>query len=475
MGGTAEARASDLDGFWKDLVDCRGKLPEVLRVVGRQVADAVGDGSVLTMLDPTGTVLHPVAVYHHDPVVARAMEEVLAGEDVTVGVGIAGTAAAERRPVVLNDLEPDVVEDTIQPQFVPFAQEHPIRALAIVPLLASGELVGTLGAVRTASGRPYTAKDVTRLEALAERAALAIAESVATPRRIGHDDFEALFVHSVDGLMITTPDGHILAANPAACSILGMSEREVVEHGRGGVLQADDALMQALAERAAFGRARAELTFRRSDGTTFVADVTSAIYATRDGAARTCVIFRDIDDAVAARERDRARMAELEARADRDALTGLWNRHGWAVAVEQALATADREGLRAQLLFVDVDDLKGINDREGHACGDAAIAAVGRALVLATREADVACRAGGDEFLVLLVDARPEDVEGLVARLRDAVAGDTTAHGVTFTVGSVERRPGAMTPIGELVDAADRAMYANKVVRRLRRSRATER
>ena len=62
-------------------------------------------------------------------------------------------------------------------------------------------MTGTLGAVRTASGRPYTAKDVTRLESLAERAALAIAESVATPRRIGHDDFEALFVHSVDGLI----------------------------------------------------------------------------------------------------------------------------------------------------------------------------------------------------------------------------------------------------------------------------------
>ena len=468
MGGSTVPARTDMDGFWNALVACRGNLPEVLRVVGRQVTETLGDGSVLTMLDPSGTVLRPMAVFHNDPVVRSAMEEVLGKTDVAVGAGVVGSVAAKRRPVVLNDLPPSVIEATVQAQFVPFAQKHPIRALAIVPLLASGELVGTLGAVRTESTEPYRQQDVRRLEALAERAALAIASATSTPRRIGHDDFEALFAHSLDGLMITTPDGHILAANPAACSMLGLTEREILEHGREGVVHADQALRDALDERAMFGRTRAELTLRRGDGTTFVADVTSAIFTTQGGAPRACIIFRDIDDAVAARERDSARMAELEARADRDALTGLWNRQGWAITVEQALAVADRRGFLSQLLFIDLDDLKGINDRLGHAAGDAAIAAVGHALVRVTRGADVVCRSGGDEFLVLLVDARPEDVVGLSERLHEALSADETVPGVTFTVGSVERRPGTTTPIAELVDVADRAMYSRKVVGRPR-------
>jgi diguanylate cyclase (GGDEF)-like protein/PAS domain S-box-containing protein len=470
MEASSVTARTDMDGFWAALVACRGNLPEVLRVVGRQVTDTLGDGSVLTMLDPNGRVLHPVAVFHKDPVVAQAMEEALGGADVEVGSGVAGSVAAERRPVVLNDMPPSVIEETVHDQFVPFTQMHPIRALAIVPLLAAGELMGTLGAVRTESSAPYGPEDVRRLEVLAERAALAIADATSTPRRIGHDDFEALFAHSVDGLMITTPDGHILAANPSACSMLDRTEREILEQGREGLVVADQALRDALDERAAFGRVRAELTMRRGDGTTFVADVTSAIFTTHSGAPRACIIFRDIDDAVAARERDSARMAELEARADRDDLTGLWNRQGWATSVEQALAIADRRGFVSQLLFIDVDDLKGINDRLGHAAGDAAIAAVGQALVRETRGADVVCRSGGDEFLVLLVDARPEDVAGLSERLRDAVAADERAPGVTVTIGSVERRPGTSTPIGQLVEQADHAMYSHKVVGRLRRT-----
>jgi diguanylate cyclase (GGDEF)-like protein len=90
--------------------------------------------------------------------------------------------------------------------------------------------------------------------------------------------------------------------------------------------------------------------------------------------------------------------------------------------------------------------------------------------VLTTRGADVVCRAGGDEFVVLLVDARAEDVTGFSERLRQAIATDRVAPDVRFTVGSVERRPGTSTPIEALVEAADRAMYANKVVGRLRRA-----
>jgi len=169
--------------------------------------------------------------------------------------------------------------------------------MLIVPMVAGGELVGTLGSIRTSSSAPYSTDDLRLLEALGERAALAIADTMATPRKIGAEDYQALFRYSVDGLLITAPDGQILAANPAMCDMVGMTERELIDAGRDAVVVATDPrLGPALEERAAAGRARSLLTLRRGDGSTFEAEVTSTIYATGDGRARTCMIIRAVEE-----------------------------------------------------------------------------------------------------------------------------------------------------------------------------------
>lgn len=241
--------------------------------------------------------------------------------------------------------------------------------------------------------------------------------------------------------------------------------------GREALLVPDDPrLADALAERAAAGHARAELTMRRGDGTTFEADVASTVFTTPDRKVRAVVIFRDISEQVAAREAALSRFVELEEAADRDPLTGLWNRRGFGVAAQQALASADRDGLVAQVLFVDLDGLKALNDLQGHAVGDAAIQAVGRAIHGAIREADVAGRLGGDEFLVLLVDASREDASQVVDRVRDELASDPDKPtGLSFSTGSTERTPNLGVSLDRLIDAADRDMYQQKVLNRLRR------
>jgi diguanylate cyclase (GGDEF)-like protein/PAS domain S-box-containing protein len=451
-------------------VACHHELPALLRVIADQVVDLFGDGCVLTIVEPGSTTLVPRAVVHRDPTVEAAMRLVLTREQMRIGEGIAGTVAADRRPILLNDLPLETIAETTPPQFLPFVRDHPLRALMVAPLLASGELVGTLGAVRTSSDEPYTATDLRHLEALAERAALAVHETLAGPRTIDAADYEAIFRHNLDGVLLTTPDGHILAANPAACSMLGLSEREIVDGGREAVVVSDDPrLAQALAERAAAGRARAEFAMRRGDGSTFTADVSSAIFTTPDGQVRAVVIFRDVSDQVASREQAHARVAELEQAADRDPLTGLWNRRGFSVASEQALATADRQGVVAQLVFVDVDGLKAINDTRGHAVGDDAIRAVAAAIDRTVREGDVACRFGGDEFVILLLDTPTHEVASISERISKELADDPlTPPGITFSTGVVERRPGADADLTEQIDAADRDMYQQRVLRRLR-------
>jgi diguanylate cyclase (GGDEF)-like protein/PAS domain S-box-containing protein len=459
-----------LDEFWAALLGCRRDLPGLLRTIAERVVDVIGDGCVLTRVTEDGTALRPEVIVHSDAQVAAAMRAVLGSGTVRIGEGIAGSVAADRHAVLLNDLPVETVTATTPERFLPFVRDHPMRALMIVPLVTAESLLGTLGVVRTSSSEGFTTADLRVLEALAERAALAIADALASPATIGTADHEAIFRYNLDGILITVPDGHILAANPAACSILGMTEDEIVRGGRDALVVADDPnLERGLAARAANGHARGELQLRRGEGTTFVADVSSTIFANAEGKVRATVIFRDISDQVAARERTFRRLAKLEDIADRDPLTGLLNRRGLGVACPPLLAAADRETQVSQVVFIDVDQLKAINDSEGHAAGDAALVAVAAAIRRATRDADIVARLGGDEFVIVTIDTPSSRVPSIIDRIQHELGEDPAAPaGLTVSAGFAEREPHDERTLEDMVDEADRDMYQRRMFRRLR-------
>jgi diguanylate cyclase (GGDEF)-like protein/PAS domain S-box-containing protein len=453
--------------FWTAMDEHRHDLGALLDLIARRVVSLLGDGCVLATVTEDGLWLHPTAIAHVDPPVEAAMRAVLEAQDTRIGEGLAGTVAADRRSMLLNDLQPATIAETTPAQYLPFVRDHPMRALAIAPLVAAGELVGTLGAVRTSSDRPFTDEDLRLVEGLAERAALAIVEALGGPRSVGPSDFEAIYRHSLDGVLITVPDGHILAANPAACEILGMTEREIRAAGRWGLMVAEDPnLPVALAERATAGRARAELSMYRGDGSTIVVDVGSTIYTDR-GRTRAVVIFRDVTEQATARDVARSRVDELEHAAHRDVMTGLLNRRGFVVATEAALAACDRRSAPSCILFVDLDGLKDINDRGGHAAGDAAIVEVGAAIHRALREEDIACRLGGDEFVALLVDTDLRGAQQVVERIRSELAPPPGREALSISTGAVERTPEVRAVLDELIAAADREMYQQKILNRL--------
>lgn len=463
-------RRPALDSFWASLVACHDDVDALLNVIAQRVVDVFGDGCVLTTVTDDGTALHPRIVLHRDRAVASAMHQVLATRDSRIGEGLAGTVAEQRRSIALNDLDPEVVSETSPEPFLPFVRDHPMRALAIAPMIAAGELVGTLGAVRTESDEPYQPGDVHLLEAFAERAALAIAAARAGPRELGPSDLEAVFDHSMDGVLIATPDGHVLAANPEACRVLGRSERELVLGGRDAIVVADDpAFERGLQARAEHGRARGRMALQRGDGTTFVAEVASVLYTTLDHKVRAIVDFRDVTEELAVREAARARAESLELRASRDPLTGVGNRYGFTLAAEQALAAAERRGEGVALLFLDIDHLKAINDEHGHLTGDAALVTVARAIEGAIRGEDVAGRFGGDEFVVLLTESPPDTGAAVIQRIEDGIARDESVGPmVSISVGVAAPRPDERSTLSELIERADRDMYRRRVVRRAR-------
>ncbi|MDR9390737.1 MAG: GGDEF domain-containing protein [Trueperaceae bacterium] len=158
--------------------------------------------------------------------------------------------------------------------------------------------------------------------------------------------------------------------------------------------------------------------------------------------------------------------AELERLATLDPLTGLPNARSFDASAEAALARAERAGEPLSVLLMDLDHFKTVNDRFGHAAGDAVLAHVAGLLRAGARTGDVPARLGGEEFVVLLPDIDPAGArrvaERLLATLREArveVEGSEVA--VTASVGVAAWRPGEAN-LSPALRRADRAMYRAK-------------
>ncbi len=107
--------------------------------------------------------------------------------------------------------------------------------------------------------------------------------------------YKLLFEASLDGVLLTAPNGRIFSANPALCRLLGRSEEEIIVLGRGGVVDREDPrLAEALAERDRTGKFAGELTMIHKEGTKIPVEITTAVFKDRFGQARTSMIIRDI-------------------------------------------------------------------------------------------------------------------------------------------------------------------------------------
>ena len=127
--------------------------------------------------------------------------------------------------------------------------------------------------------------------------------SVERPR-VGAEIYRAAVEHSVDGVLITVPDGRILYANQAACAMLGATEKEIVRRGRQGFTPVGDHRWEsALDERARTGRTKTVAPMIRRDGSRFLAEVTSSIFTESHGELRTVVIMRDVTSRVRLEQR----------------------------------------------------------------------------------------------------------------------------------------------------------------------------
>jgi diguanylate cyclase (GGDEF)-like protein len=148
--------------------------------------------------------------------------------------------------------------------------------------------------------------------------------------------------------------------------------------------------------------------------------------------------------------------------ASHDALTGLLNRRSYELLLDQAVSRARRYGWPFALVLLDLDDFKVVNDRYGHAAGDAALRAVGAELRAALRGGDVAARLGGDEFALLVVGVENvASLSPLLGRLKRALERAVPETTVGFSVG-VACFPSDTDDPEALTGLADERLYAAK-------------
>ncbi len=180
-------------------------------------------------------------------------------------------------------------------------------------------------------------------------------------------------------------------------------------------------------------------------------------------------LLTEIEDLRGEVGRLKGRLTEVEELADRDALTPLLNRRALLRELGRIRTFAQRYGSPASLVYFDLDDLKGVNDRLGHAAGDAALKAVAERLSANVRESDIVGRMGGDEFAVILVQADQATAEAKAAALARAIEAEPVKFGDWSSPLHVSWGVREITQDAEpeaLVSQADAAMYAKKRERR---------
>ncbi len=283
------------------------------------------------------------------------------------------------------------------------------------------------------------------------------------------DLMTVLFQGSTEGMILCDGDGRIEAANPAIereCRwTLAELSGKALEH-----LLADKdrpAIRAAIEDGERSGlpeppRWNGEVAFRRRDGTTFPTwTIVTAIPDTVSGRpARFVVLVRDLSFA-------RRADAEIRRRSELDSLTGLPNRQKLLRRIAHAMSSATQAANRQlALIFLDIDRLKQVNDRYGHAAGDAVLRQLALRMNSLVGPEDLLARHSGDEFALLL--SGPDAVSRLpqvLQRLREDVARPFQLDRGNVQIGlsiGVAFSPEHASNAAELIAAADQARFVAK-------------
>jgi diguanylate cyclase (GGDEF)-like protein/PAS domain S-box-containing protein len=324
------------------------------------------------------------------------------------------------------------------------------------------------------------------LRAEGEEATIAqrLSESEARYRLLAENSHDVIWTLDI-------PSRRFTYVSPSVLALRGYTPQEVLGQTMEGSLTPESAarvareIDQRLRRIAAGDRAAqvvtSELEQLCKDGSVVSTEVVSSYLLDKDGVARTILgITRNVSERKAAERALLESNRQLQARIEeigqlqialqelavRDGLTALYNRRYLDETLEREVSRARREGNPLSLVMLDIDHFKRVNDTYGHQAGDEVLRVLAATLMADIRTEDIACRYGGEEFLILLPGMPLASAMERAERWRKSVEELSIAHGhlaigFTISLGVAAYPEHGKTP-DDLTRCADQALYRAK-------------
>jgi diguanylate cyclase (GGDEF)-like protein/PAS domain S-box-containing protein len=368
-----------------------------------------------------------------------------------------GRSKSEIIGKAINDVaSPEIVEKHLEHDHVLLAEgghqvyeaplsawdgEHHVIFIKTAYRRPDGTIAGILGILKDITQRLRSEQEIEQLRRFSESTAQTMTE----------------------GLVLTDAEGRFTFVNPAAARMIGYSPAEMIDRPvlsfvpkecHGIVRRADEKRSKGISD-------RYELPFLHRDGTRRVILVSGGPRIQGAQFGGTLAVLTDITERKAMEE-------EIRALSLHDELTGLHNRRGFMTLADHVLKTGSRMKKAVALIYLDVDDLKRINDSGGHKMGDRALVEIAFILKKSFRESDIMGRLGGDEFAILAQEATTQIAGTLIQRLGTRLeqfnsrSSAEAGFSLSASAGVCVRDPNGSESIEEMLTRADLLMYEQK-------------
>ncbi|HXK32832.1 MAG TPA: diguanylate cyclase, partial [Dehalococcoidia bacterium] len=359
----------------------------------------------------------------------------------------------------------------IMPGLRKYYERAHILSVALFPIVFQGKVIGDLS-FSSSTRRAFDHAEADFLRALAAQTATTIKgmrlfrdlEHSREELRRSEERFRSLVQNASDLVTVIDADTTITYQSPSIERLLGYTPDQVVGTRLSHLLHNDDVartlavLHDAMTDAGA--QAAAEVRVRHIDGSWRDVEFIGTNQFSNPAIAGFVLNIRDITERKLLEQ-------QLRHQALHDPLTRLANRTRFSDRLEHALVRATRTGNAVAVLFMDLDNFKGVNDSLGHAAGDHLLTQVAERVQACIRPGDTVARLGGDEFAILLEEVATQDVavavtERIMEGLRASFRVEDKDLLVRASIGIAISGPGGAGDAESLLRDADVAMYVAK-------------
>ncbi|MFM0238107.1 putative bifunctional diguanylate cyclase/phosphodiesterase [Paraburkholderia phytofirmans] len=444
-------------------------LPELLDEVCRRAEALLGEGAScsILLLDADGVHVRVGGA----PSLPAHYSAAIDGTAIGPRVGSCGTAMYERRLVVVEDIETDPLWADFRHLALPIG----LRACWSVPFENdSGVVLGAFAVYYGVPRRPG-AEEEAMLRDIGHSVGLAVHQDTMVQRLAHSEEHHRLVVdHLIEGIVVQSRDGVVLACNPSAQRILratpqivGRSIHTVMvrAYHEDGSLVVDAA--RPTAQVLSTGKPVLGVTIGvELIGGDIVWITENVVPIIKPGESEPGSVLISFTDIGPVREAQR----QLKFLATRDSLTGLYNRAYLTERMRDLFTPHMSSGMgelaSVAVLFVDLDGFKKVNDTAGHEAGDSLLCSVAERLSACIAPEDTLARVGGDEFVIVIsAYENTGHLIGLARRVLDMIAVPFAVADNEYYLGAsigISRFPEDGQDVATLMRNADSAMYHAK-------------